>query len=272
MDWPELPYEAWSATKETLHMQVQMLGKLRLTLAPPEPEWAHIPLYVTARGLNSSPIPHPNGVFDLDVDFVDHVVSIRTVAGAVERIRLEPRTVADFYAELMRALERAGVPAQINVVPSDVPNGIPFPEDAVHESYDAEWAHRFWRVLVAVDSVLKEHRARFVGKTFPVSFWWGSFDLSYSRFSGRGSEHASVGFWPGDERHRQAAFYAYTVPRPEGIEEAVPGWHTGLGEFVLPYDEVRSAADPRAALLDFAETTYRAGAELAGWPTELVSA
>src|SRR5438105_1029171 len=161
MDWPELPYEAWSATKETLHMQIQMLGKLRLTLAPPEPEWAHIPLYVTAR---------------------------------------------------------------------------------------------------------------FLGKTFPVSFWWGSFDLSYSRFSGRGSEHASVGFWPGDERHPQAAFYAYTVPRPEGIEEAVPGWHTGLGEFVLPYDEVRSAADPRAALLDFAETTYRAGAELAGWPTELVSA
>lgn len=272
--WPELPYDAWRDTRDTLHMYVQIVGKVRLSLTPVEPEWAHIPLFVTARGLNTSPIPHPNGTFDIDVDFVDHLVSVRTARGQVEQVRLEPRSVADFYAELMRALDRAGVPAEITEVPSDMADGTPFPEDVEHASYDAEWANRFWRVLVTVDGVLKEHRARFLGKTFPVALWWGSFDIAYSRFSGAGSEHAAAGFWPGDEKTPQPAFYAYTSPRPDGIEAAqlrpdAAHWSTELGEFLLPYEAVRAAADPRRALLDFLDTTYEAGAQRAGWAAEL---
>ncbi len=183
--WPELPYEAWRPTRDTLHMYLQVVGKVRLALAPMEPQWAQVPLYVTARGLNTSPIPHPAGVFDIDVDLIDHVVAVRTVRGSVERIALEPRSVAEFYAELMGALTAAGVPVTITELPSEVPNAIPFPDDVEHASYEPEWANRFWRVLVSVDAVLKEHRARFRGKTSPVHLFWGTFDLTYSRFSGR---------------------------------------------------------------------------------------
>jgi hypothetical protein len=288
--WPELPYGAWRDTKQTLQMYLQIVGKLRLALSPMEPQWANVPLYVTARGLNTSPIPHPNGVFDVDVDFIDHVVSVRTAQGLVEQVRLEPRTVADFYAELMGALERAGVPVEISTQAVEVPNPIPYPEDVEHSSYEPEWANRFWRALVAVDAVMKEHRARFRGKTSPVHFWWGTFDLAYARFSGRplepppgagvierygaDAEQASAGFWPGDERLQQPAFFAFTFPKPEGIEEAelqpdAAAWSEEMGEFILPYDAVRTAADPRGALLDFLETTYRAGAERAGWAPEL---
>ena len=288
--WPELPYGAWRDTKQTLQMYLQIVGKLRLALSPMEPQWANVPLYVTARGLNTSPIPHPNGVFDVDVDFIDHVVSVRTAQGRIEPVRLEPRTVADFYGELMGALERAGVPVEISTQAVEVPNPIPYPEDVEHSSYEPEWANRFWRALVAVDAVMKEHRARFRGKTSPVHFWWGTFDLAYTRFSGRplepapgagvierygaDAEQASGGFWPGDERLQQPAFFAYTFPKPEGIEEAelqpdAAAWSEQMGEFILPYDAVRTAADPRGALLDFLETTYRAGAERAGWAPEL---
>ena len=186
--WPELPYEAWRPTLDTLHMYVQVIGKVRLALAPMEPQWGQVPLYVTARGLNTSPIPHPAGVFDIDVDLIDHVVAVRTVRGAVERIQLEPRSVADFYAELMRALAAAGVPVTITELPSEVPDPIPFPDDVEHASYEPEFANRFWRVLVSVDAVLKEHRAQFRGKASPVQFFWGTFDLTYSRFSGRSLE------------------------------------------------------------------------------------
>ncbi len=183
--WPELPYEAWRPTRDTLHMYLQIVGKVRLALAPMEPQWAQVPLYVTARGLNTSPIPHPAGVFDIDIDLIDHVVAVRTVRGSVERIPLEPRSVADFYAELMDALSAAGVPVTITELPSEVPDAIPFPDDVEHASYEPEWANRFWRVLVSVDAVMKEHRARFRGKTSPVQLFWGTFDLAYSRFSGR---------------------------------------------------------------------------------------
>jgi hypothetical protein len=265
-------------------MYLQIIGKLRLALAPMEPEWGQVPLYVTARGLNTSPIPHPNDDFDVDVDLVDHTVSVRTTRGRDERVRLEPRTVAGFYAELMQALERAGVPVQITTTPSEVPNRTPYPEDVEHSSYEPEWANRFWHALVSVDAVLKEHRARFRGKVSPVQFYWGSFDLAYSRFSGRlveppqgadvimrfahDAEQICAGFWPGDDTVPEPIFYGYTWPKPDGIETA-PGWNADLGELVLPYDAVRAAPDPRRALLDFLETAYRAGADRATWPAEL---
>jgi hypothetical protein len=284
--WPELPYEAWLPTRDTLHMYMQIVGKVRLALAPMEPQWGQVPLYVTARGLNTSPIPHPAGVFDIDVDLIDHVVSVRTVSGSVERIRLEPCSVADFYADLMAALAAAGVPVTITERPSEVPNPIPFPDDVEHASYDPEFANRFWRALVSVDAVMKEHRAKFRGKTSPVQFYWGSFDLSYSRFSGRpveppadadvitrfggDAEQSCGGFWPGDLRLTEPAFFAYTYPRPEGIEQAqvkpeAAYWSVELREFFLPYEAVRTSADQRQALLDFLESTYRAGAEAASW-------
>jgi hypothetical protein len=271
--WPELPYEAWSDTRDTLHLYLQVVGKVRLALAPMEPQWGQVPLYVTARGLHTSPIPHPRGVFDIDVDLVAHAVSVRTVEGAVERVDLEPRTVADFYALLLGALEAAGRPVTITERPSELPDPIPFPEDVVHASYEPEWANRFWRTLVSVDAVLKEHRARFRGKVSPVQFFWGTFDLAYTRFSGRpaqpppgadvimrnsaDAEEVCAGFWPGDARLPEPAFFAYAYPSPPGIEQAA-GWHDGLGEFVLPYEAVRTAAEPRRALLDFLEHAYLA--------------
>lgn len=290
--WPELPYDGWRETKQTLHMYLQVVGKLRLALSPAEPQWGQVPLYVTARGLTTSPLPHRNGIFDVDVDLVDHLVSVRTEAGAVERVRLEPRSVADFYAELMAALERAGVPVEISTLAVEVPDPIPFPEDRVHATYEPEWVDRFRRVLLSADAVLKEHRARFRGKTSPVHFFWGSFDLSYTRFSGRlldppaaagtimrathDAEQACAGFWPGDDTFREPAFFAYTWPQPAGIEAAGvepagAAWSTQLGEFLLPYEAVRTAPDPRGALLDFLETAYRAGAERADWPQELAA-
>jgi hypothetical protein len=272
--WPELPYEAWRETRDTLHMCLQIVGKVRHTLSPKEADWGHAPLAVTARGLNTSPIPHRGEVFDIDVDLVDHLVSVRTTAGRVDAIKLEPRAVADFYAELMGVLDAAGLSVDIVATPSDVSDGIPFADDVVHSSYEPEWANRFWHVLVCVDRVLKEHRARFRGKVSPVQLWWGSLDLAYSRFPG--AEQAAAGFWPGDERFPQAAFYAYTSPKPDGIEAAAlepdgAFWSPELGEFLLPYDAVRSAGDPRGVLLEFLESTYRAGAECRGWEAELTS-
>jgi Family of unknown function (DUF5996) len=288
--WPPLPYEAWRPTRDTLHMYVQIIGKVRLALAPMAPQWEQVPLYVTARGVNTSPIPHPNGVFDIDVDFVDHVVSVRTVAGAVERVPLEPRSVADFYAELMGALARGGVAVEITTAPSELAHPIPFPEDEEHRSYEPEWANRFWHVLASVDAVIKEHRASFRGKASPVQFFWGSFDLAYARFSGRllepppgagvitrhahDAEQFCAGFWAGDEKVREPAFFSYTWPHPVGLEEAeirpqAAGWNSDSGLFLLPYEAVRADPDPRRALLAFLDATYQAAAERAGWPPEL---
>jgi Family of unknown function (DUF5996) len=254
-DWPELPYATWRDTRDTLHLYLQVVGKVRHTLSPVEPDWGHAPLYRTARGLTTPPIPHPSGgVFDIDVDLVDHAVTVRTVRGGREQLRLEPRTVAAFYGELMAALARLDVPAEIATNPSDVEDGIPFPLDNEHASYDPEWAHRFWRVLVCVHTVLAEHRAHFAGRVTPVQLWWGSFDLSYARYADPAS-HWAAGFWPGDPKTPEASFYAYGVPKPDGIEQA-PGWSEARGEFLLPYDTVRAAADPRRALLEFLDSTY----------------
>jgi hypothetical protein len=266
MLWPPLPYEEWKDTRDTLHMQLQAIGKVRLALSPFEPQWANVPLYLTGRGLTTSTIPHPSGeVFDIDVDLVDHHADVRTGSGLIERVTLQA-PVARFYAELMRALERAQVPVEISTLPSEVPNPIPFPDDTVHAIYDAAAVTRFWRVLLSVEAVLREHRARFRGKAPPVQLWWGSLDLATTRYSGRpvatppdadvitrlggDEENFCGGFWPGDERTPYPAFFAYMYPKPDGVEQA-PRWDARLGEFLLPYDEVRESGDPRRTLLEF---------------------
>jgi hypothetical protein len=271
MRWPPLPYEEWKDTCDTLHMQLQVIGKVRLALSPLEPQWANVPLYLTGRGLTTSTIPHPSGeVFDIDVDLVNHGVAVRTGAGRLERVPLQP-PVASFYAALMSALERAGVPVEISTLPSEVPDPIPFPEDTTHSVYDAAAATRFWRALLDVEAVLREHRARFHGKTPPVQLWWGSLDLTTTRYSGRPAavpsdadlmtrvggdeEYYCGGFWPGNERTPHAAFFAYMYPKPEGIESA-RWWDDELGEFLLDYDEVRRSDDPRQTLLGFLDYTF----------------
>jgi hypothetical protein len=252
-------------------MQLQVIGKVRLALSPFEPQWANVPLYLTGRGVSTSTIPHPSGeVFDIDVDLVGHRVAVRTGSGPVEHVALQP-PVARFYAELMSALERGGVPVEISTLPSEVPDPIRFPEDTVHTRYDAAAVTRFWRALLAVEAVLREYRARFRGKTPPVQLWWGSLDLAMSLYTGRPVAIASDadvitrlggdeeffcgGFWPGDERTPHAAFFAYMYPKPDGVERA-RWWNEELGEFVLRYDEVRESGDPRRTLLEFLDYAF----------------
>jgi hypothetical protein len=289
--WPELPYAAWQPTRDTLHMKLQIVGKVRLALAPFEPQWGEVALYITARGLTTSPMPHPGGVFDIEVDLVDHAVLVRTVEGAVERVALRARPVAEFHAELLEALQRAGRPVEIAAEPSEVADPIPFAEDTVHRAYEPEWANRWWRVLVEVEQVMREFRAHFMGRSSMVHFFWGSFDLAVTRFNGApaepppgsdlimresaNAEQICAGFWPGSERFGEPAFFAYAYPAPDGIADApvrpdAAAWNADLGEFVLPYEAVRTAGDPRRALLDFLESTYAAGARLRGWDPQLV--
>jgi hypothetical protein len=272
MLWPPLPYEEWKDTRETLHMELQVIGKVRLALSTPEPQWANVPLYLTGRGLWTSTIPHPSGdVFDLDVDLVDHRVDVRTGSGRVERVLLRA-PVARFYTELMHALERADVPVEISTRPSEVPDPIRFPEDTVHASYDPDAVTRFWRALLAAEAVLREHRARFRGKAPPVQLWWGTLDHSMSLYTGRSLEPPSdanvitrvggdeaqfcAGFWPGDERTPFSSFFAYMYPQPEGVERA-RWWSDDRREFLLPYDDVRATDDPRRTLLEFLDYTFQ---------------
>ncbi|HET8894580.1 MAG TPA: DUF5996 family protein [Gaiellaceae bacterium] len=273
MNWPALPYAEWKDTRDTLHMQLQVLGKVRLALSPLEPEWANVPLYLTGRGVWTSTIPHPSGeVFDIDVDLVEHTAAVRTGTGRIERVSMR-QGVAGFYADLMSALERAGVSVEISTLPSEVPDPIRFPDDTVHTTYDGEAVTRFWRALLSVEAVLREHRARFHGKAPPVQLWWGSLDLTTTRYFGRsvtpppdadvitrvGGDEELVcgGFWPGDARAEYAAFFAYKYPKPDGIEGG-RFWNDALGEFILPYDDVRESADPRQTLLDFLDYAFSA--------------
>jgi hypothetical protein len=252
-------------------MQLQVIGKVRLALSPFEPEWANVALYLTGRGLTTSTVPHPSGeVFDIDVDLVDHRVAVRTGSDRVERVPLQ-QPVAGFYAQLMDALERAEVPVEISTLPSEVPEPIPFPEDTAHATYDPDAVTRFWQVLLGAEAVLRERRARFAGKTPPVQLWWGSLDLAMSLYSGRpvetppgadtitrlggDAEYFCAGFWPGDERTRYPAFFAYMYPKPDGVEDG-RWWNAELGEFTVPYDEIRQTGDPRRALLEFLEYTF----------------
>ncbi len=289
-EWPALPYDDWRPTRDTLHMYTQVVGKLRLALSPFEPEWANVPLYVTARGLTTSPVPLGLRTFDAEFDFVDHRLVLRANDGGIEQLPLRAQAVADFYAAVMDALGRLGLDVTISPGPSEVPDPIPFAEDRTHHSYEPEQANRFFRVLSATDVVLKEHRSRFGGKTSPSHFFWGSFDLVVTRFSGRpveppagadtitryggDAEQICGGFWPGHPHYTSPAFFAYGYPSPAGVEQASirpanAGWNDDLGEFVFPYDEMRATPDPRRALLDFLDSTYDVCASRMGWSADL---
>jgi hypothetical protein len=288
--WPELPYGAWKDTLDTLHMKLQIVGKVRLSLTPFEPQWANVPFYLTARGLTTTPMEGAGVIFQVDVDLVDHQVVIQTVRGEIRRLALTAQSVADFYAEFMSNLGALGIAARFRPIPSEVSDPIPFAEDTVHATYEPEWANRFWRVLSQVDLVIKEHRSRYRGRTSPVHFFWGTFDLANSRFNGRpatpppgagiierlggDAEQVCCGFWPGHSRFPHPAFFSYTYPKPAGIElEAIEPakalWSPELGEFALLYEDVRKSSSPREAMLRFFESTYAAGARLARWDPAL---
>lgn len=288
--WLPLPCEEWRETRETLHMYTQVIGKLRLALSPFEPEWANVPLYLSARGLTTSPMPVGHRTLDAEFDFIDHVLVLRTSDGGIERRPLGG-TVADFYADVMRALARLDVDVAISVMPSEVSAPIPFPEDTTHATYVAEHTARFFAVLSQVDMVLKQHRAHFHGRTTPVHFFWGTFDLAVVRYSGRAlppqghgvierfssdAEEICAGWWAGDARVPYPAFYAYESPKPDGIEQArlEPAgatWSADAGEFILPYDGVRDSPHPDAAVLAFLRTTYEGAAARMGWDPELIN-
>ncbi len=284
--WPALPLEAWKQTCDTLHLWTQIIGKVRMVLSPPVNHWWHVTLYVTSRGLTTSSIPYQSSSFSITLDFITHHVSIRTSDGACKIMPLIPRSVAAFYQELMACLHALGIDVTIHPFPDEVPHPIRFDADESHASYDPVYAHRFWQILVQTEIILQQYRSSFLGKSSPIHFFWGSFDLAFSLFSGRRAperqgadritqeayshEVISCGFWPGDERFPTPAFYSYTAPVPARLETAsiLPAAATylpQLGEFVLRYDDMRSASSPEKALLEFYRSTYQAGATLAHW-------
>lgn len=288
-EWLPLPYGEWQKTRDTLHLYTQIVGSLRLVLAPFEPHWMNVPLYLTSRGLTTSPMPVGSRTLDAEIDFIDSELIFRTSDGGTER-RALGGAVADLFADVQRALRRLDVEAALPAGPSELPDPIPFAQDRTHDVYDPAQALRFWRVLARVDTVLKEHRAAFFGKCPPVSFFWGSFDLAVVRVgtrrvtprAGAGTierfvataEQICAGWWPGDARYPDPAFYAYASPKPAGIERAAirpagAAWNTSIGEFLLPYAAVSASADPQAAILDFLRSTYDVGATLLGWPDGL---
>ena len=289
--WPELNYADWKDTCATLHMWTQIVGKIRLTLTPWTNHSWHVTLYVTSRGLTTSPIPHGTDTFEIRFDFIDRQLRILKSDGARRSIELKPRSVADFYKAVMAALDELDLTVKIDILPNEIPNPIPFDRDEQHRSYDPEYANRFWRVLVQTDRVFKEFRSRFCGKCSPVHFFWGAPDLAVTRFSGRAApkhpggiphlpdaitreaysqEVSSLGFWPGADAMPQAIFYSYAYPEPKGFSEAkvkpdAASYNAQFHEFVLPYDAVRTAKSPDDAILDFAQSTYDAASQLGNW-------
>jgi hypothetical protein len=292
--WPDLTVTRWEATKDTLHMWTQIVGKVRMAFEPAVNHWWHVPLYVSARGLTTSLVHAPRRSFEIEFDFIDHHLVVRTQHDDERRVALEPRTVADFYAATMEALGELGIDVQILERPVEVVTAIRFPEDTQHASYDAAAAHDFWLGLVEIDRVLRIFRARFTGKASPVHFFWGGFDMAATRFSGRSApkhgggvpncadwvmheayshEVSSCGYWPGGSE--EGSFYSYAYPEPPGFREwtglpAAATYDTDLGEFLLPYRAVREAADPDALLLHFLQGTYDAASTLARWPGDAV--
>jgi hypothetical protein len=286
-EWPALPLSAWRETRDTLHMYTQIVGKIRLALAPLERGWANVPLYLTPRGLTTSAMPYGERLVQIDFDFAGHAIDITVSDGGARSIALLPaRCVADIYAAIMDALAALGVPVKIWPVTVEVPNPTRCDQDRVHASYDPEYVQRFRQALACIGSAFIEYRAPFRGRHTLLQFFWGTFDLAYVRFSGRDvdpppnadrimriggdAEEIAAGFWPGDDRFPEPAFYSYAYPKPEGIEQAAirpapAAWHADLGEFVLRYDDVRKAPSPRAALLDFLASTYDAASKAAGW-------
>ncbi len=289
--WPSLDFDAWKDTYATLHMWTQMVGKIRLVQTPWVNHSWHVVFYVTVRGLTTSPIPYGERTFQIDFDFIDHLLLIQTNDGAVRTMKLLPCSVADFYEALLTNLAELGLYVKIHTTPNEIADAIPFEKDHQHASYDAEYANRFWRVLVQADRVFKQFRARFNGKCSPVHFFWGSFDLAVTRFSGRlAPEHpggipnfpdrvareayshelSSCGFWPGGGPVPYPVFYAYAYPEPVGFSAAPirPDgaiYNATLHEFILPYDVVRQAESPDAVLLDFLQSSFEAAASLSAW-------
>lgn len=284
--WPALPYAEWQPTLITLHMWNQIVGKVKLELTPFLNEWWNVTFDVTTRGLTTRMIPFGERTFQVDFDFVDHRLWIHSSDGRFASTPLAARSVADFYHEFIAMLESLGIQVKINTHPVEVDNTIPFDQDRVHADYDPPYVNRWWRIMVGVTRVLERYRTPFVGKSSPVHFWWGSFDLATTRYSGRPAparewparwmalgavqEQALAGFWPGNERLREPAFVAYTYPEPAGCRTAAvaPGaayFHPELAEFILPYERVRQTDNPAQLILDFYRSTYEIGATLAGW-------
>jgi hypothetical protein len=290
-DWPALPLVDWADTCATLQLWTQVVGKVRLAHAPMVNHWWNVALYVTSRGLTTSAIPYDARTFQIDFDFIDHRLVIRTGDGATETMPLGPRSVADFHAELMGRLRGLGLETRIWTMPVEIPDAIPFDRDHEHGSYDAGSVNRFWRVLIQADRVMKQFRSPFLGKVSPVHFFWGSFDMAVTRFSGRAApplnsespnlgarvmreayshEVSSCGFWPGNGGFGKAAFYSYAYPEPPGFAKAGAGAAAGyydeeLGQFILPYDAVRRAESPDDEVLEFLRGTYAAAADLGHW-------
>lgn len=285
--WPSLPFAEWKDACATLHMWTQVVGKIRLAQTPLVNHWWNVPLYVSARGLTTSAMPNGDKVFEIEFDFIEHRLLIRLGDGTTKTLALAPQTtVADFYGELMEGLTDLGIGVKIWTTPVEIADPIPFEQDTRHSSYDPEYAQRFWRALVQSARVFEEFRSRFVGKCSPVHFFWGSFDLAVTRFSGRRAperegadpitreayshEAISHGFWPGSDAFPAPAFYSYTAPEPPGLKDAAvrPAgayYSREMSEFLLPYDDVRQSNSPAAALTDFLQSTYEAGADLAAW-------
>jgi hypothetical protein len=289
--WPALSFPEWQDTATTLHMWTQIVGKIRLTLTPWTNHSWHVTLYVTSRGLTTSPIPYGASTFEIRFDFIDHEFRILKSDGAVRILTLRAQSVAKFYQEVMKTLDELHLQVTINKVPNEIQDPIPFDEDEAHRSYDREYANRFWRVLVQADRVFKEFRSRFCGKCSPVHFFWGSFDLAVTRFSGRpapphpggiphlpdaitreaySQEVSSLGFWPGNATAPTPIFYSYAYPEPPGFTEtkvqpAAAFYEPKIREFILPYDIVRTAEKADEVLLEFAQSTYDAASTLGKW-------
>ena len=285
-DWPALPFAEWEKTCDTLHMWTQIVGKTRLELTPLENHWWNVPLYVTPRGLTTSAIPYGSGAIEIDFDLIAHQLLLKNSSGDERSIRLYPRSVADFYAEYMASLRSLGIDVKIYRVPVEFDDLTPFDEDQHHASYDTEYVERFRRILIQCERIFKQFRSGFLGKCSPVHFFWGSFDLAVTRFSGRPApqkegvdpvtreayshEVTSCGWWPGNRMFPLPAFYAYSAPVPPGLDAepvrpAAAYWDRQLGEFILKYDDARTAAAPEQAILDFCQSAYEAGANLAKW-------
>ncbi len=282
--WPSLPLAAWQDTYRTLHMWTQVAGKVRMALAPRLNHWWHVVLYVNSRGLTTGPVPYPAGLFEIQFDFQRHQLSISTSQGGLVARPLQAETVAAFYAALFESLRSLGIAVEINKKPQEVANPVPFDQDFDKGSYDAPYVERFWRILISSAKVMERFRSRYTGKCSPVHFFWGSFDLACTRFSGRpaparpgaisgpaySEEVCSAGFWPGGSGVDGPAYYSYTIPKPAGLEAApirpaAARWNPQLGEFLLPYEDVRQAEAPEQALYEFLESTYDAGASLGQW-------
>lgn len=289
--WPPLPFHEWRDTAATLHLWLQIVGKIALVQRPWVNHSWHVALRVTGCGIGTGLIPHESGSLQIDFDFLDHCLRLQHVDGRTARLPLQPQPTAQFYRGVMSSLETLGVAVKIHTMPNELPDPIRFDVDETHRSYDSEYANRYWRVLVQTQRVFEEFRARFIGKSSPVHFFWGSADLAVTRFSGRTApphpggvphlpdwvareayshEVSSAGFWAGGEQYPQACFYSYAYPEPAGFAVAPVGpigahYNDALREFVLPYDAARRAASPDTAVLEFLQSTYEAAASLAKW-------